>query len=112
MACRSGCSDIQGLLVFEKVGVDGVGVVVIEDKDVLIPALREDQESSCFVRLLFSDLGVDVDDGSENVVEALFLLGVEVVEGILMRVSGTKIILLLIEVAFHHEGGLWKMFGC
>ena len=29
MACRPGCSDIQGLPVFEKVGVDGFGVVVI-----------------------------------------------------------------------------------
>ena len=38
VACRPGCSDIQGLPVFEKVGVDGVGVVVIEDEDVLIPA--------------------------------------------------------------------------
>ena len=42
---------------------------------------------------------------------ALFLLGVDVVEEILMRVSGTKIILLLIKVKFHREGGLWKMFG-
>ena len=38
VACRPGCSDIQGLPVFEKVGVDGVGVVVIEDEDVFIPA--------------------------------------------------------------------------
>ena len=38
MACRLGCSDIQVLPVFEKVGVDGVGVVFIEDEDVLITA--------------------------------------------------------------------------
>ena len=56
-------------------------------------------------------LGVDVDDGSENVVGALFLLGVDVVEESLMRLSGTVILLLLIEVAFHREGGLWKIFG-
>ena len=42
---------------------------------------------------------------------APFLLGVEVVKEIFMIVSGTKILLLLIKVAFHREGGLWKMFG-
>ena len=42
---------------------------------------------------------------------ALFLLGVDVVKESLMVLSGTNIILLLIEVAFYHEGGLWKMFG-
>ena len=29
-----GCSDLQGLLVLEKLGVDGVDVVVVEDEDV------------------------------------------------------------------------------
>ena len=38
MECRPGCSDIQGLSVLEKLGVDGVGVVVVEDEDVLVPA--------------------------------------------------------------------------
>ena len=37
MACRSGYSDLKGLLVIEKLGVDRVGVVVVEDKDVLVP---------------------------------------------------------------------------
>ena len=37
MAYRPGCSDFQGFLVFEKVGVDGVGIVVVEDKYVLVP---------------------------------------------------------------------------
>ena len=37
MECCLGCSDLQGLPVFEKVGVDGVDVVVIEYKYVLIP---------------------------------------------------------------------------
>ena len=37
MACRPGYSDLQGLSVLEKLGVDGVGVVVVEDKDVLVP---------------------------------------------------------------------------
>ena len=41
----------------------------------------------------------------------LFLLGVDIVEEIPMWLSGTKIILLLVEVDFHCEGGLWKMFG-
>ena len=38
MECSPGCSDLQGLPIFEKVGVDGVGVVVVEDKNVLVPA--------------------------------------------------------------------------
>ena len=38
MACRIGCSDLQGLLVLEKSVVYGVGVVVVEDEDVLVPA--------------------------------------------------------------------------
>ena len=42
---------------------------------------------------------------------AMFLLRVEVIKEILMKVSGTNIILLLIKVDFHHEGVLWKMFG-
>ena len=42
---------------------------------------------------------------------ALFLIGVDIVEESLVRVSGTKIILLLIKVAFHREGVLWRMFG-
>ena len=61
---------------------------------------------SCLVGVLFGGLGINVDDGSENVVGELFLLGVDVVEEILMRLSGTKIILLLIEMAFHRGGGL------
>ena len=36
MARRSGCSDIQGLSFLEKLGVDGAGVVVAEDEDVLV----------------------------------------------------------------------------
>ena len=38
MACHTGCSYLQGLLVHEKFGVDGVGVVVVEDEDLLVPA--------------------------------------------------------------------------
>ena len=36
------------------------------------------------VGVLFGGLGFDVDDGSEDVVGELFLLGVDVVEEILM----------------------------
>ena len=36
VACCLGCSDLQGLSVLEKLSVDGVGVVVVEDKDVLV----------------------------------------------------------------------------
>ena len=42
MACLPGYSDLQGLSVFEKVGVDRVGVIVVEDKDVLITVRRKD----------------------------------------------------------------------
>ena len=38
MARCTGCSDLQGLLVLENMGVDGVGVVVVEDEDILVPA--------------------------------------------------------------------------
>ena len=33
-----GFSDLQGLSVLEKLGVDGVGVVLVEDKDILVSA--------------------------------------------------------------------------
>ena len=36
VVCRPGCSDIQGLSVIEKLGVDAVGVLVVEDKYVLV----------------------------------------------------------------------------
>ena len=42
----------------------------------------------------------------------LFFLRVDVVKEILIGLSGTKILLLLVEVAFHCEGGLCNMFGC
>ena len=35
----------------------------------------------------------------------------DVVEESLVVLSGTKILLLLVEKAFDREGGLWKMFG-
>ena len=38
MVRRPSCSDLQGLSVLGKLGVDGVGVVVVEDEDVLVPA--------------------------------------------------------------------------
>ena len=38
MAYFPGCSGLQGLPVFDKVDVDGVGVAVVDDKDLLIPA--------------------------------------------------------------------------
>ena len=66
---------------------------------------------SCLVIVWFGGLGVDVDNGSADVVGGLFLLGVDVVEEILILLIGTKIILLLVKVAFHCEGGLRNMFG-
>ena len=40
-----------------------------------------------------------------------FLFGVDVVAEILMSSGRTKILLLLVKVAFHNEGRLGKMFG-
>ena len=40
MACYPGCSDLQGLSVLEKLAVDGFGVVVVDEKDILVPAWR------------------------------------------------------------------------
>ena len=74
VSCCLGYSDIKGLLVFDKVGVDGVGVVVIEEKYVYTNSWREDRKSSCLVGVCFVGLGVDVNDASKNVVRALFLL--------------------------------------
>ena len=36
MTHRPGCSDLQGLLVLEKLGVDGVGVVAVEYENILV----------------------------------------------------------------------------
>ena len=44
MARLPGFSDPQGLSVLEKLGVGGVGVVVVEGKYILVPAQREDRE--------------------------------------------------------------------
>ena len=63
------------------------------------------------VRVLFGGFGVDVDDVSKNFVGALLLLGVDVVKENLMGLSVTKILLFLIKVTFHREGGFWEMFG-
>ena len=49
MECRPGCSDLRGLSVLEKLGVEGVGVVVVEDKDVLVPTFRDNRQFSCLV---------------------------------------------------------------
>ena len=38
MARFPGFVDIQGLSVLERLGVDGVGVVVVEGKDILVSA--------------------------------------------------------------------------
>ena len=41
----------QGLPVLQKLGVDGVGVVVVEDEYKLVSAGREYRETACLVRL-------------------------------------------------------------
>ena len=46
-----GFGDFQGLLVLQKLGVDGVGVVVVEDEYILVSAGREYREAACLVRV-------------------------------------------------------------
>ena len=46
-----GFGDIQGFLVLQKLGVDGVGVVVVEDEYILVSAGREYREATCMVRV-------------------------------------------------------------
>ena len=46
-----GFGDLQGLPVLQKLGVDGVGVVVVEDEYILVSAVREYREAACLVRL-------------------------------------------------------------
>ena len=47
----TGLGDLQGLPVLHNLGVDGVGVVVVEDKYILVSAGREYWEASCLVRV-------------------------------------------------------------
>ena len=51
MARFPGFSDIQGLTVLQKLGVDGVGVVVVEDEYILVSAGIEYRGVACLVRL-------------------------------------------------------------
>ena len=44
-----GFGDFQGLPVLQKLGVDGVGVVVVEDKYILVSAGREYMEAAFLV---------------------------------------------------------------
>ena len=44
-----GFGDLQVLPVLEKLGVDGVGVIVVEDEDILVSALRDYRGSACLV---------------------------------------------------------------
>ena len=46
-----GFGDIQGLLVLQKLGVYGVGVVVVEDEYILVSAGREYRKAACLVRV-------------------------------------------------------------
>ena len=51
VACYPGFGDFQGLLLLQKVGVDGVGVAVVENEYILVSAVREYMESACLVRV-------------------------------------------------------------
>ena len=51
MAHFPGFGDFQGLPVLQKLGVDGVGVVVVEDEYILVSAGREYMEAACLVRV-------------------------------------------------------------
>ena len=46
-----GFSDLQGLPFLHKLGVDGVGVVVVEDEYILVSAGREYMEAACLARV-------------------------------------------------------------
>ena len=51
VVCFLGFGDLQGLPVLQNLGVDGVGVVVVEDKYILVSAGREYRESAYLVRV-------------------------------------------------------------
>ena len=53
-------------------------------KYILVSAVREYREAACLVRVLFGGLGVGVDNCGKYFVVILFLLGVDVVAGLLM----------------------------
>ena len=46
-----GFSDLQGLPFLHKLGVDGVGVVVVEDEYILVSAGSEYRKAACLVRV-------------------------------------------------------------
>ena len=47
MARCPGFGDFHGFLVLQKLGVDGVGVVVLEDEYILVSVEREYMELAC-----------------------------------------------------------------
>ena len=51
VASFPGFGDFQGFTVLQKLGVDGVGVVVVEDEYILVSAGREYMEAACLVRV-------------------------------------------------------------
>ena len=51
LASYPGVGDFQGLPFLQKVGVDGVGVVVVEDEYILVSAGREYREAAGLVRV-------------------------------------------------------------
>ena len=46
-----GFGGLQGLPILQRLGVDGIGVVVVEDKYILVSAGREYREAACLVRV-------------------------------------------------------------
>ena len=79
-----GFGDFQGLPVLQKVYVDRVGVVVVEDEYILVSAGREYREAACLVRVIFGGLGVCVDNCVDDVFGVVLLLRVDVVVEILV----------------------------
>ena len=59
-------------------GMDGVGVVVVEDEYILVSVGREYREAACLVRVIFGGLGVGVDNCGEDVVGVMLLISVDV----------------------------------
>ena len=51
LARYPGFGDFQDLLVLQKVGLDGVGVVVVEDEFILVFAGIDYRDAACLVRV-------------------------------------------------------------
>ena len=84
VARSPGFGGFKGFPVLQKLGMDGVGVVVVEEKYILVSTGIEYKEAACMVRVCYGGLGVGVYNCGEDFVGVLFLIGADVVAGLLM----------------------------